>query len=504
MDQPPVPLSHERLTEPTPVDPAASDALQWHYDPGFSRLGTMVAALVFCLCVGHVGYLVWTADRLDRVALPERALSHMVSRTMDVEEALGRAPEWERTLYEWLSGGDVSEREHAMVWYQELSERTADPLVHLQLAILQAESGGVPKVERRVKQWHRREAPFPLFARLLSAAYLKAPVDPDGVTELQAELAELLPAGWFYDRVGMRLAQRGQDRDFLHNLEQAAESRAAQLFVWSRWLSLVELVMLLTGSSILIRWWRGRSRDQDWLRYGAASLPPRWPGGLGARVLVRGGAIGAVLMLGYMYASVLYSGGDHPILRMLVVPLTNLPLLVMAQRHLLDPAGVGFRDGFGLRPLPGRWPKLLLAVPALAAAGLAGEWLVGRLAQPLNLSSHWTEWFDGDLVWAPTPVLLLSLVEYVVFAPIFEELAFRGLLFGVLRRRVGFVPSALVSAGLFAVAHGYGVLGFVGVFWSGMVWAWGYEKTGSLLPGMIAHGLNNLLVCLSVIALLRP
>lgn len=185
MDQPPVPLSHERLTEPTPVDPAASDALQWHYDPGFSRLGTMVAALVFCLCVGHVGYLVWTADRLDRVALPERALSHMVSRTMDVEEALGRAPEWERTLYEWLSGGDVSEREHAMVWYQELSERTADPLVHLQLAILQAESGGVPKVERRVKQWHRREAPFPLFARLLSAAYLKAPVDPDGVTELQ-------------------------------------------------------------------------------------------------------------------------------------------------------------------------------------------------------------------------------------------------------------------------------------------------------------------------------
>lgn len=221
-------------------------------------------------------------------------------------------------------------------------------------------------------------------------------------------------------------------------------------------------------------------------------------------MLVRGGAIGAVLMLGYMYASVLYSGGDHPILRMLVVPLTNLPLLVMAQRHLLDPAGVGFRDGFGLRPLPGRWPKLLLAVPALAAAGLAGEWLVGRLAQPLNLSSHWTEWFDGDLVWAPTPVLLLSLVEYVVFAPIFEELAFRGLLFGVLRRRVGFVPSALVSAGLFAVAHGYGVLGFVGVFWSGMVWAWGYEKTGSLLPGMIAHGLNNLLVCLSVIALLRP
>jgi membrane protease YdiL (CAAX protease family) len=97
----------------------------------------------------------------------------------------------------------------------------------------------------------------------------------------------------------------------------------------------------------------------------------------------------------------------------------------------------------------------------------------------------------------------ISLLEYVIFAPVFEELAFRGLLFAVLRRRYGWERSALISAGLFAVAHGYGLVGFLSVFWSGVVWAWAYEKTGSLLPGMIAHATNNLFVCLSVITLLR-
>jgi membrane protease YdiL (CAAX protease family) len=65
------------------------------------------------------------------------------------------------------------------------------------------------------------------------------------------------------------------------------------------------------------------------------------------------------------------------------------------------------------------------------------------------------------------------------------------------------MPAAFISAGIFALAHGYGLIGFLSVFWSGLIWAWIYERTGSLLPGMIAHAVNNLLVCLSVIALLR-
>ena len=58
-----------------------------------------------------------------------------------------------------------------------------------------------------------------------------------------------------------------------------------------------------------------------------------------------------------------------------------------------------------------------------------------------------------------------------VFAPIFEELAFRGILYAILRRRLNPLPAALISAGIFALAHGYGLIGFISVLWSGVLWA---------------------------------
>ncbi|HRC44587.1 MAG TPA: CPBP family intramembrane metalloprotease, partial [Nitrospira sp.] len=175
----------------------------------------------------------------------------------------------------------------------------------------------------------------------------------------------------------------------------------------------------------------------------------------------------------------------------------------LAYYHLLRPQRQSFWRGFGLRIEPRHVGPLGLAVLAVVAAGLVGEWVLGRIAEPLKLISHWTEWFDADLVWGSLPTLMVSLMEYVFFAPVFEELAFRGLLFGVFRRRFQWGVAAMLSAALFALAHGYGLIGFLSVFWSGLIWAWAYERTGSLWPGMIGHAINNLLVCLSVMALLR-
>ena len=63
--------------------------------------------------------------------------------------------------------------------------------------------------------------------------------------------------------------------------------------------------------------------------------------------------------------------------------------------------------------------------------------------------------------------------------------------------------SRTLSAAIFAFAHGYGVQGFAAVTWSGMVWALGYERTRSLLPGMLAHAGSNLLATSSFLLLLR-
>src|SRR3989442_2580671 len=96
----------------------------------------------------------------------------------------------------------------------------------------------------------------------------------------------------------------------------------------------------------------------------------------------------------------------------------------------------------------------------------------------------------------------MTLVESVVLTPVFEELVFRGLLFGTLRRGLGPAAAALVSAVVFAVAHGYGVLGFASVFVSGGLVAWAYERTGSPVPAITAHAGDNLSAALTVLVVL--
>src|SRR5262249_18160665 len=90
-----------------------------------------------------------------------------------------------------------------------------------------------------------------------------------------------------------------------------------------------------------------------------------------------------------------------------------------------------------------------------------------------------------------------------VLTPVFEEIIFRGLLFATLRRRFGTGTAAVLSASIFAIAHGYGVLGFAAVFWSGLLWAFAYERTGSLLPSMAAHAADNLMASIGVLLIRR-
>ncbi len=467
-----------------------------HYDPGFSRSVTYLSALVLLTSILLVGWFAMDIPKLGRIADPERALAHMVSRLMDVEEGFAGLPEWERILYEIMMGSDAHEREQAVTWYRELSEVSSDPTVDFNLAVLLGESGRADEARIEADSWKGRDAPYPMLGQIVHAAYGTAEVSAPQEQELQAQLAELLPAGWFYDRVAGRLAKAAGNEPLLNTVQVSAERRANAMVRRSRLFAVVEAALMVSGGMILMMWIR--QRDKQALRVSQGDLPPLWAGGLGAAVLLRGGAIGALLTLGFLFAALDYSS-----LRLFVVPLSNVPLLLLAYVHLLRPQGLSFRDGFGLTIDRGKGRRLAMAVVAVVAAGLLGEWVMGKIADPLNLSSHWTEWFDADLVWAPLPVVAMSLTEYVVIAPVFEELAFRGLLFGVLRRRYQWLPAAAISAGIFAVAHGYGLIGFTSVFWSGLIWAWIYERTGSLLPGMIAHAANNLLVCLSVIALLR-
>jgi membrane protease YdiL (CAAX protease family) len=470
------------------------------YSGRFSPMVTFLSAIFLTVALGSVVGLSTSGSKLDRIESPDQALSLMVSRTRDVEEGLKRAPLWEQQLLAWTSGGDEAELAHEIEWYQELAKTSEDPLVPLQLAILQAEAGHVSQALLSAHEWANAEEPLPQFAGLVMAAYGEGPVhDPDRYVLWQSELAEVLPAGWFYDRLAERLARRANDDALAARIQEQAAVRIDRQFARSNRLTLVELGAMAVGTVVCVLLWIRRNEPSSFIRLHEPGVPPPWPGGIGAAVLLRGGAIGAMITAVFL----LYAPPDNASLRALAIPLTNVPLLLLAYHHLFRPSGMTFDAGFGLEIGWANAGRLVAAVLAVVAAGLWGGWIMDRLSEPFHLTSHWAEWFDADLVWATPSLTAISLVEYVVFAPLFEELAFRGLLFAILRRKFSFLPAALISAGIFGIAHGYGLVGLLSVCWSGVLWAWIYEKTGSLLPGILAHAINNLLVCLAVMALLR-
>jgi membrane protease YdiL (CAAX protease family) len=93
------------------------------------------------------------------------------------------------------------------------------------------------------------------------------------------------------------------------------------------------------------------------------------------------------------------------------------------------------------------------------------------------------------------PLLVLT---SVVLAPIAEEVVFRGVLFQGLRARSGFWVAALVSAGLFTLAHlgeGGGWLASAvivsGILPLGVVFAALVERRGTLLVSIVAHATYN-------------
>ena len=461
----------------------------------FSTAVTLLMALVLAAGMGFFIWLQISIPRLDRVGFPERALSHLMNRTMEMEEAIAHAPGWERSLYRLTTDNGSRDLGEAITWYRELTDVSYNPDIHLQLAILEAEAGRLEEIGPQLKEWDNREDPFPVYARMIEAAYVDPRVDPTIARSLQAELADALPTGWFYDKIVLRLAERSGDQERLTSVASESAARVMPLLQKVRLITAGELIIVLLGMSALFMLLRRRGETYA---VGSAAIPPLWRGRLGVAVLVRGGAMGLLLSVAFLFLE-----ADSSLIRLSSIPLASLPLLVLTRQYLLAPHGIGFMTGFGLRLSPGGQGRLVVAVLAVLAAGLIGEWGLGLIAEEWGLSSHWTEWFDADLVWGQAPVVMISLVEFVVLAPLFEELAFRGLLFGTLRRRFNWSTSAGLSAGLFAIAHGYGVLGFISVFWSGLLWAWIYEKTGSLLPSMLAHAANNALVCVTILYFFR-
>ena len=84
-------------------------------------------------------------------------------------------------------------------------------------------------------------------------------------------------------------------------------------------------------------------------------------------------------------------------------------------------------------------------------------------------------------------VLLIAII-----VPICEETCFRGMLFSGLRERMPRLAAALVSGLIFGALHATtGVSAVPPLMVFGVILALLYEKTGSIVPGILLHMLNN-------------
>ena len=87
-----------------------------------------------------------------------------------------------------------------------------------------------------------------------------------------------------------------------------------------------------------------------------------------------------------------------------------------------------------------------------------------------------------------SPVWLI--IVGVIFAPIVEEIFFRGFLFQGFRQKYGWVRGGLLSATVFAIGH-LDPVSLIPTFILGILLAYMYHRSNSVWPGIILHFLVN-------------
>ncbi len=192
------------------------------------------------------------------------------------------------------------------------------------------------------------------------------------------------------------------------------------------------------------------------------------------------------------------------IMLLAAVPIAIFPGSELITMMLLYPAmflfawWLGRRSGLEMLwldhpvPNPPGIARILVLVPALTAVNFGGTWLLYypiSLLKP-ELVRAWLH--RADTMFPETSGRLDTVVLWVtviVFAPIAEELIFRGLLLHRWCHKWGRVRGTLVTTALFAMLH----LSPLGIFLLALGLTGIYLRTGSLRLSMAAHALNNLL-----------
>jgi CAAX protease family protein len=232
------------------------------------------------------------------------------------------------------------------------------------------------------------------------------------------------------------------------------------------------------------------------------AIPVGWaPAPTGYDVLI---GIGAAVLL--LAASIVLSQlvpglglvftADQPWSLLVQLALANLILLSA-------PVAVAWRRGWRVfRLLPLCRGRIALCACGGAAAGVLLAIVLQAIDTVTGLKLHGANAQLLDVPAMPPWGLVLFALIAAGTTPMIEELVFRGLLFGWLRRRLGLWLGAGSSAAVFGALHWWNGQ----ALWAaliGFLLALLYERTGSLWASIAAHAGNNALAMALVFWIVR-
>lgn len=177
-------------------------------------------------------------------------------------------------------------------------------------------------------------------------------------------------------------------------------------------------------------------------------------------------------------------GLSSPILYLISVGLFVLMILAI---YLVVARRYGWK-ALGVHSAP--WWSFAL-IPPLFLSEMFGIIMINRAIIELqgNFENPQVEAITGGKM-LDIPTFLLLLLLIAVIGPIAEELFFRGMLYPLLRQRLGSDIAILLSAVCFSAAHLIPVL-FPALFFVGLVLALLREWSGSTVPCIGLHMLQN-------------
>lgn len=182
------------------------------------------------------------------------------------------------------------------------------------------------------------------------------------------------------------------------------------------------------------------------------------------------------------------AGSRHPSVVGFVLSAIVLDVALVGAVYLrvVRPGIISWRDmGLSRASLPASWPLGLAAAPALFILIVGVEMTLRALGvRQTQLDS--LEWLRA----VPPGQFALVALAVAVLAPIAEEIYFRGYVFRAYAAQKGLVQAYLFSSLLFAIVH-LNVQAFLPIFVVGLFLGYLYQRSGSIVPGIVAHAFNN-------------